>query len=65
MDWVAGKNGQTIKNKKYKVFLLRKVNKAAQIYDLKLTRINFITLCLLLSYYIMQGECGILEMNIG
>lgn len=39
--------------------------KAAQVCDLKLTGIDFITPSLLLPYYKMQGECGILEMNTG
>lgn len=37
--------------------------RAAQVCDLKLTGIDFITPSLLLPYYKMQGECGILEMN--
>ena len=39
--------------------------RAAQVCDLKLTGIDFITPSLLLPYYTMQGECGILEMNTG
>lgn len=39
--------------------------RAAQVCDLKLTGIDFITPSLLLPYHKMQGECGILEMNSG
>lgn len=38
---------------------------AAQVCDLKLTGIDFITPSLLIPYHKMQGECGILEMNTG
>ena len=39
--------------------------KAAQICELKLTGIDFITPSLLIPYHKMPGECGILEMNTG